>query len=107
DLVNAKTEIIHSGGITLAKEIVPPLIGTSAPKSDKQYNTATILDPIIELSETGVEPAVKNVPAFVVVNRVSKVRIHIFNIVGTVFGGAPVIVPKNKKITALELTLTL
>jgi hypothetical protein len=107
DLVNAKTEIIHSGGITLAKEIVPPLIAPSAPNSDKQYKTATILDPIIELSETGVEPAVKKVSAIVVVNGVSKGRIHILNIVGTVFGGAPVIVPKNKKITALELTLTL
>jgi len=107
DLVNAKTEIIHSGGITLAKEIVPPSIAPSAAKSEKQYKTATILDPIIELSETGVEPAVKKVSAIVVVNGVSKGRIHIFNIVGTVFGGAPVIVPKNKKITALELTLTL
>jgi hypothetical protein len=107
DLINAKTEIVHSGGITLAKEIVPPTISPTAAKEPKEFLTATILDPIIELSESGVEPAVKEVSAIVVVNGVSKGRMHIFNIVGTVFGGTPLIVPKNKKITALDLSLSL
>jgi hypothetical protein len=107
DLLNAKTEIIHSGGITLAKEIVPPGIAPLAPKPEKQFLTATILDPIIELSEIGAQTAFARVSAIVVVNGTSKGRIHLFNIDGTVFGGAPVIVPKNKKITALDLSLKL
>src|SRR5262245_1986454 len=82
DLVSAKTEIILSGGITLAKEIVPPATAPSAPKPDKVFVTATILDPIIELSETGVVPAVAKVSAIVIVNGASKGRIDLFNIAG-------------------------
>jgi hypothetical protein len=107
DLGNARTEIIHSGGITLAKEIVPPLIAPSAPKAPTEYKTATILDPIIELSESGAVDPVAKITAIVVVNGVSQGRVDVFNIEGTVFSGVPVIVPKNKKVTALDLSLTL
>ena len=91
DLSNGKTEIIHSGGITLGK-------GES---------TVTLLDPIIELSEAGVDPAVARISAILVVNGVSKGRAHVFNISGTVFANTPVQVPNNNKISANDLELTL
>ena len=107
DLINAKTEIVHSGGITLAKEIVPPAIAPSAPKAPKQYKTATILDPIIVLSEVGAVTPVAKISAIVVVNGVSLGRLDVFTIDGTVFETAPLGVPKNKKITASDLSLKL
>src|SRR4030095_3868609 len=90
DLVNAKTEIINSGGVILTK-------GEA---------TVTLLDPIVELSEVGAETPVAKISATVVVNGVSQGRKDLFNISGTVLT-APVDVPHNRKITAKDLNVTL
>jgi hypothetical protein len=90
DLVNAKTEIINSGGVILTK-------GEA---------TVTILDPIVELSEVGAETPVAKISAIVVVNGASQGRKDLFNIGGTVLT-APVTVPHNRKITAKDLNVTL
>lgn len=113
DLGNGRTEIINSGGITLAKEIVDPPITPSAPKAPKQYKTATILDPIVEYSSTpnptpGEEPiVVQKISAIIVINGVSLGRVPVFNVEGTFFGSTPVLVPKNGKISFLDLSLKL
>ena len=87
DLGTARTEIINSGGITFLKG----------------ETRVVILDPIIELSE--VETTIAKVSARVFVNGAIQGRMHVFNIGGTVFGETPVMVPKNKKITASDLPL--
>jgi hypothetical protein len=91
DLVNGKTEIVNAGGISFTK-------GESK---------VTILDPIVELSDTTIVTPEAKITAILVVNGVSQGRVHIFNIEGTVYGSVPVSVPKNRKITATNLSLKL
>lgn len=112
DLGNGRTEIINSGGITFAKEIDTPIV-PMAPKAPKQYKTATILDPIVEYSETAApvptDPpiVVKKISATIVINGVSLGRVPVFNVEGTFFSEPPVLVPKNGKISFLDLSLKL
>lgn len=107
DLANGKTEIINSGGVTLAVEIPPLPIEPNAPKAPKQYKTATILDPIVVLSETGAETVVKKISAVIVVNGASLGRLDVFNIDDTVFETTPISLPKNGKVVASDLSLKL
>jgi hypothetical protein len=107
DLANGKTEIINSGGVTLAIEVPTVPIEPMAPKTPKQYKTATILDPIVVLSETGAVTEVKTISAIIVVNGVSLGRLNVFTIDDTVLGTTPITLPKNGKITASDLSLKL
>jgi hypothetical protein len=109
DLTTGRTEIINSGGITLAKEIVEAPVAPTAAQQPKQYKTATILDPIFEYSQTGTEPVVtvEKISAVIVVNGVSLGRLHVFSVEGSVFAATPVVAPKNGKISVSDLSLKL
>jgi hypothetical protein len=89
DLNNGKTEIVNSGGISFTK-------GESK---------VTILDPIVDLSDTTIVTPEAKITAIIVANGVSLGRMHVFNIEGTVFSSVPVTVPKNRRITASNLSL--
>ncbi|HET6407860.1 MAG TPA: hypothetical protein VFG14_08255 [Chthoniobacteraceae bacterium] len=101
DLADAKAEIIHSGGITLAQEIVA--VEARAPKAPKQYKTVTLLDPIITQATSG-GPAV--VSAVVVINGDSQGRVNVFNIAAGI-ATTPVEIPNNQKLTVSGASLTL
>lgn len=107
DLSTGKSEIVASGGITLAKEVPPAPMEPNAVKVPKQFKTATILDPIVDLSELNAETPVKKISATIVVNGASLGRMDVFTIDGTVFTGPGVALPKNKKISVKDLTLKL
>jgi len=102
DLVDAKTEIIHSGGITLAKEIVNPSLQGGS-KEPKQYKTATLLDPIIVQPESGAAAVLS---AVIVVNGDSQGRVNVFNIAGGILT-SPVSVPNNLKLSINDKDLAL
>jgi hypothetical protein len=107
DLSNGQSEIIASGGITLAKEVPPGPIETFAVKVPKQFKTVTILDPIVDLSDLNADVVTKKISATIVVNGASLGRLEAFTIDGTVFSGLGVILPKNRKISAKNLSLKL
>lgn len=107
DLSTGKSEIIASGGITFAKEVAPGPIEPNAIKIPKQFKTVTILDPIVDLSDLNADVVTKKISATIVVNGALLGRLDVFTIDGTVFSELGAILPKNRKISAKNVSLKL